>query len=380
MNRLISVLGVVLAIQLVLALFLEMTAGGIGGVASSEPLLHFEAKSIDRITIEPSGKAPMVLEHRGTAWSLPALAGFPAFTAKVDGFLNRLAGLHKRLPVATTSAAVKRFKVSSAAYEHKVVLSAGDKTVATLWLGDSPGFRQLYGRANDEDAVYNLDLATYEVAADPNQWTDKTVLNLKPDEITQVNLPEVHLVRVKEAEKGNNAEKANDKDGNNDAGKPGKWQVEGLSPREAINFGEIETLVNQLANIGFESVLGKENQPEYRQEAPALTVSITTQAGEQRSYVFSKPDSGKEAKPEKATDANKADADKGKGQEKGSEYILKASISPYYFKVADFTVKELLEAKRDKLVKKPTAAATPKEVAKETAPVASVPAASPPAP
>jgi len=326
MNRLISLLGVALGVQLVLAVLLGMIGGGVASVTSGDPLLHFDGKAVDHITIEQPNKAALVLERQGGTWSLPALSGFLAFSNKADALLNQLAGLRKRIPIASSSTALQRFKVSPAAYEHKVVLAAGEKTLATLWLGDSPGFRQVYGRANDEDSVYNLDLAVYEVNSDPNQWADKTILHLKSDEITKITLPEVPLVRAKDESQGNPQK--------------GKWQVEGLAPGEEINTGEIETLVSQLANLTPESVLGKENQPKYRQETPALTLSVTTQTGEQRSYVFSKPGAEKEGKPES-----------GKEPEKRTEYILKTSASPYYFKVADFTMKELLEAKREKLVK-----------------------------
>ncbi|CAK0763379.1 putative DUF4340 domain-containing protein [Gammaproteobacteria bacterium] len=328
MNRLIRFLGIALGVQLVLAVFLGTIGGGIASVTSGEPLLHFDSKAVDRITIEQPNKAALVLEHHGNSWSLPVLSGFAALTSKTEAFVGRLVELRKRIPIATSSVALKRFKVSPAAYEHKVTLAAGDKTLATLWLGDSPGFRQVYGRADNEDAVYNLDLAVYEVSPAPNQWADKTILNLKSDEITQITLADLALVRSQ-----------NDNQQGGKESKKGKWQVTKLAPGEELNSGEVETLVSQLANLTPESVLGKENQLAYRQEAPVLTLSVTTQAGEQRSYVFSKPDSGKEEKT-----AN------GKEPEKGTEYILKSSSSPHYFKVADFTVKELLEAKRDKLI------------------------------
>jgi hypothetical protein len=44
------------------------------------------------------------------------------------------------------------------AFERKVVLAAGDKPLATLWLGESPNFRRVYGRADGDDAIYDLDL------------------------------------------------------------------------------------------------------------------------------------------------------------------------------------------------------------------------------
>jgi hypothetical protein len=270
-----------------------------------------------------------------------------------------LNGLRKRLPVSTTASAVKRFKVSPDNYEHKVVLNAGDKILATLWLGDSPGLRQVHGRANEENEVYSLDFAVYEASTEPNQWTDKTVLNLKTDDITQISFPDLRLVRVRAKDPAHNGDKEaknQDSDPKNDqsADKPTTWQVDGLLAGEETKTKEIETLVGRLANLSFESVLGQENQAEYRQEAPILKLSVTTKAGEQRDYVFSAPE--KEVKPESGKEGK---SEKGKESAKVTEYILKTSSSPYYFKLSEFMVKDLLEAKRDKLVKKPVEVVTP---------------------
>lgn len=337
MNRLISFLGILLAMQLLLAVFFGMTNRGVSGVAGSEPLLHFEANGVEKISIEQPKKASLVINRRENRWLLPALSDFPAFTSKVDGFLGRLAGLRKQLPLSTTVEAVKRFKVSPSIYEHKVVLSSGDKVLATLWLGDSAGLRQVYARANEEDTVYNLDFATYEISSDPNQWADKMVLNLKADEITQVTLPDVNLVRIKEHKP--EEKKEAEKDGNSE-----KWQMEGLAPEEKLNHEEIETFINRIANLSFDAVLGKENQTKYHQDTPLLTLSITTRTGEPRTYVFSALE--KEVKSEKSENS-----EKGENAGKITEYILKSSNSPYYFKLAEFMVKELLETKRDKLIK-----------------------------
>ncbi|CAK0769039.1 putative DUF4340 domain-containing protein [Gammaproteobacteria bacterium] len=343
MNRIISLLGVILAVQLLLAVFFGITTTGVSGVASSEPLINFEVKAVDRITIEQPKKVPLVVERRGNAWSLPALGDFSAFTVKVDGFLERMARLRKRLPVSTTATAIRRFKVSPADYEHKVMLSTGDKLLTTLWLGNSSGFRQVHIRANEEAAIYNVDFPIHEVTTDPNQWADKTALNVKADDIIKISLPDTQLARSMDSKESN--QEGNK--GGKDIKQPGKWQVDGLSPEEQLNTEEIETLVNRLANLSFDSVLGKENQAKYRQDTPVVTLSLTTQSGEQKIYVFSQPEQEVSTEPGKE---NKSE--NGKEPAKGTEYILKISTSPYYFKLADFMVKDLIEMKRDKLIKK----------------------------
>jgi hypothetical protein len=305
MKRLINVLGVVLGLQVLFAVVLDIAGSGSGAIPSGHPLLHFDAKAVTRVSVAQPGKETLVLERKDGSWQLPALGGFPAAKLKVEDFLVKLEGLRERFPVATSAAAAKRFKVSPDAFERKVVLAAGDKSLATLWLGDSPNFRRVYGRADGDDAIYDLELPAHEASTDADGWTDKSYLDLKEDDITEVTLPGLQMQR-----------------------KDGKWQVDGLAAGEETIASEADSVVRQLAELRFVSVLGKEAKPEYKQDAPVLSISVTAKGAKPRSYVFSKPD-------------------------KGAEYVLKTSSAPYYFKVADFTVKPLLEAKREKLVKAP---------------------------
>jgi hypothetical protein len=322
MKRLINVLGVVLGLQVLLAVVLDIAGSGPGAIPSGHPLLHFDAKAVTRVSVAQPGKETLVLERKDGSWQLPALGGFPAAKLMVEDFLVKLGGLRERFPVATSAAAAKRFKVSPDAFERKVVLATGDKSLATLWLGDSPNFRRVYGRADGDDAIYDLELPAHEASADADGWTDKSYLDLKEDDITEVTLPGLQMQR-----------------------KDGKWQVDGLAAGEQTNASQAESVAHHLAELSFVSVLGKEAKPEYKQDAPALTIAVTTKGAKPRSYVFSKPD-------------------------KGTDYVLKTSNVPYYFEVADFTVKPLIEAKREKLVKAPPKPPAEAEEAPATKPAA----------
>lgn len=338
MNRRIIFLSGILIGQILLAGFLAITTSGVSGIATSAPLFNFSVKDIDRITIEQPNKTPLIIQRRANNWVIPALSDFPTLAIKVEGFFDRLQGLRKHIPIATTAEAIRRFKVSSDAYEYKISLNSGDKQIATLWLGDSPGLRQIHARVNDDTLVYNLDLAVHEINTDPNQWADKMALTIKSEEITAISLADIKLTR--------STEEIKDKDGKL---LPGKWQIDGLATGEEINPDAVDNFVNRLANLSFESVLGTENQTQYRQDAPVLTIALTMKNGE-RNYLFSMPqkepaevvkEQPENLKPEK------------KESEKPSEYILKVSTSPYYFKLAEFSVKDLLETTRAKLIKQP---------------------------
>jgi len=339
MKQRVILLSVILIGQLLLAGLLGITASDITQIASSNPLFNFAIKDVDNLQIEQPNKIPLIIMRRENKWIIPALADFPALTVKVEGFVERILGLRKRIPVATTAEAIRRFKVSPTSYEHKILLKSGERLIATLWLGDSPGFRQIHGRANDENLIYNLDFAAYEVNSDPNQWADKTALNIKAEDIIQIDLPDSKLTRLQETK--------------DQSGKvvPGKWEIAGLADGEEIKAEEVDSLGNRLANLSFDAVLGKENQPQYRQETPVLTISLTLKNSEPRIYVFSTLQ--KDADKSEMAENKKPEDAENKEPEKPKEYILKVSTSPYYFKLAEFAVKELLDTTRTKLIKPP---------------------------
>ena len=99
-----------------------------------------------------------------------------------------------------------------------------------------------------------------------------------------------------------------------------------LAENEKGDSEEIGKLLEKLAGLRIESLLGREAKPEYRQDNPVLEVSLTRDSGEPLRYRFSKP-------------------------ETGAYYVLKRSDLEPYFKVAEFAVKPLLEETREKLVR-----------------------------
>jgi hypothetical protein len=303
MNRLLAILGLVLLAQIVLAAGLSMGASSTGELAPGEPLLHFDPAAVDRIVIATPGKDPLVLAKHGKAWRLPKYFGVPAASGKVEAFAGRLAGLKPRLPVATTSDAATRFKVGADHYARKVTLHAGDRTVATLYLGKADGARRTYARARGSNAVYDVDLGAYQAGTKPTDWSDPNLLHLKEADITRVQLHGITLQRHKH-----------------------QWRVDGLGKGKVTDQDQVTNLLDQLANLSYLAVLGTKDQPAFHQGKPALKFTVDTKSGKNLSYVFSKP-------------------------AKGDDYVLKTSARDFYFKVPKYAVKDLLNASRDKLAR-----------------------------
>ena len=182
-------LGLLLLAQVVLAVVL-LAWQGRGATADPKPLLSFDEKSVDRLIIEGPENANVELQRKGSGdaaqWVVTGAGDFPADSARIQQVLSRLKGLEVIAPLATSSAAAERFKVSDDSFERRIQAVAGGKAVATLLLGNSQGLRQTSARKGGDDGVYAVDWATYEVATRNEDWIEKGLLRIPTDQVTGV--------------------------------------------------------------------------------------------------------------------------------------------------------------------------------------------------
>ena len=328
MQKTIGILAVLLVAQLVLAVGMSFTGPSLTAQRPDTPLLALGDRSVDRLTLEGADNQQIVLTRQGEDWVLPETGNFPADSAKVDHLLEELKGLKRGLPVATTAGAMQRFKVSDDAFERRVLLAQGDDTLATLYLGTSPGMRQVHARTADDEAVYVTKFGLYDAPLKPEDWENKSVLQIPSDEIEQVSLAQLTLSRSPDTGSGA-APEAGDKQ------KVGRtnWTGETLSEGETLNQANAEALVDKLAGLDIGGVLGVEAKPEYALDAPALVLSVQRKGGEPIEYRLGKRD-------------------------KEKDYVLKTSLRPEYFRLPDYTGDALITAaKREQLVAAAKAAA-----------------------
>jgi len=301
MKKLIVVLGGLLALQLVLAVTVNLTSDNYEAFKPQEKLLAFDRNAVDGLRIE-ADKHSVVLNKRDGKWVLPQSADFPANTASVDRLLDTLAGLQKGWPVATTAAAANHFKVADDNFERRLSLLSNGKPLAVLYVGTSPGYRKVHVRADGTDAVFAVAFNTWEANASADDWIDKAILTFAPDDIERVDMPGFALQR----------------DGD-------KLQVADISAAESTDAKAAGTLLDKIADLHIQSLLGTEAKPEFRQDKPELEFKVTRKNGDVLDYRLSKP-------------------------KEGAYYVLKRSDLDDYFKVAEYTVKPLKESGREKLV------------------------------
>jgi hypothetical protein len=333
MEKTIRVLAIVLVAQLLLAVGMSLTGPNLAAAHPDTPLFTLGDKPVDHLTIEGPEGARVVLVKQDKGWVLPDSGGFPADQAQVDNLISRLEGLKRGLPVATTSGALTRFKVSDDSYERRVLLAHGDDTLATLYLGNSPGMHQVHARTGKDDAVYAVDFAVYETPDKASDWENKAILQFPEDTLENIDVAGLTLHRAPAPA----VDKGADKSGGTSAGKPAaaaSWQLDVAGQGEIANPAGVQDLAGKLAQLRIGAVLGTEAKPEYGLDKPALTLSVTRTGGEKLEYRLGP--TGKEGYA-----------------------VLKSSARPEYFRIPSYTADALIKAAgRTQLVQATPAPAT----------------------
>jgi hypothetical protein len=317
----ITLLILLLALQLALAGGLFLRHDPLAAARSDTPLLPAGlVQKSDQITIEshaasPPAAAPgagavpggastrIVLQKKDATWVLPASFGVPADSAKVNALLDRLSGLKRGLPIATTESALRRFKLLDSDFERRLVLSGSGKPLGTVYFGSSPGLRKSDARTADDRAVYAVDMPTYELPTDTGAWLSPELLQVDTTHLTQLSVADGHetlqLVRQKGTEK-----------------QPESWIDPDLKGGERIDSAQAASLVQQIGSLRADAVLGTAAQPEWQQDHPVLTLHLKDDKSQDAQWTLSKPASG-------------------------DFFVLKTSAHPWYFSISSAAAGEL---------------------------------------
>lgn len=314
-SPLVIALALLLGLQLFLALGLSLRAPGMAALTAPTPLLDFAPDAITAVRIEGADGGVTLRRASEGHWVLAELADFPVAPSKVDPLLAQLADLKRPLPIATSEEARKRFKLADTGFERRLTLEGKDGPLATLLIGDSPGFRRLFARPADDPAVYELSLALSDLSARRDDWLDPGLLRLERERIARIASQDWALVKEGDA-----------------------WRLE--NSEQPVDQSVANALVTRLANLGYRGVLGIEDAPAYRQQAPKLVLDLGLTDGTARSYRISQA-------------------------ENSEDYVLKDAEKPYFFKLSAFDLDGVLDLDPAKLTVKP---ASPDTSSAETPP------------
>ena len=258
MRRSIILLALLLAVQLGLALALGLHGHSLEAFKGATPLLGVKDAAIDHLVLDGTDGTRLALEKKDGRWILSADFGVPASQQKIDDLLERLNKIVRPWPAGTGKDLEQRFKVADDKYERRLQFLQGDKAVATLLLGSSPGFRKVHARIGGEGTVYDIPLSTYEISLKPQDWVDQQMLQLDPKEIEHLKLPDCSLALV-----------------------AGKLQVEGLGADEQTAEAGIKKLLDTLSGL---RILEPVALPAELPQPPALQLSLWLKDGSQRDY------------------------------------------------------------------------------------------------
>lgn len=179
-----------LALLLVFAAIAYYTLESKGTQSGSDAnrLFHAEEKDVETIAIR-KGEALIALKREGNGWRLTEPVQAAADSTEVTSLLHTLleAGEERRIEEAPRNLADYGLEHPSL---HLSVTLKGGNTLPALLLGDlNPNGRSVYAKRPDQSAVF-LVTVIVRVRADrkPDDFRDKTLLALEPNQVTQVTL------------------------------------------------------------------------------------------------------------------------------------------------------------------------------------------------
>ena len=318
MKKLIGICALLVLVQSGLAVWSYVAdTHSIGSPSGKGAFLNINAADVNALVLEDGQGHTLHLTKEKDQWLLPDLASFPADTVRVQGLVDRIVGLQRGWPEATTPEAAKRFKVASDRFERKMTLRNNGTSLGVVYFGSSPGLRKTYVRVDGNQDILALALASHELETAADLWIDTRVLHLQPEQVVRVALPGVQLER----------------------------HTEGLLPTNLAADEEIVTarrdaLVKRLSSLAISGVLGKESKPEYGQETPVLRYSLELAGGTSIAYSFGQPPAQPEAKDAQGQMAEPP------------SYVLKVSNREPLFRVDGWQVEEIKQVNRAALVQK----------------------------
>ena len=159
-----NVLGGTLFLQLVVASALYFSHGAGSTGKAAVPLAV--TSDVSKVVIT-DGKSTATLEKSGDKWQVDKQA---ADNGKITSMLDTLGKITVHVPVASSASGRERFEVTEQKFQRHVTLFAGDKQVADLYFGTSPGFRQSHVRRASDNDVYAVAFNNYELGATTGDW------------------------------------------------------------------------------------------------------------------------------------------------------------------------------------------------------------------
>jgi hypothetical protein len=135
----------------------------------------FDPAEVTRIAVSSDEGEAVVLTRDGAGddWSLDS--GLPADGNLVRPLLAALLAQDPGFAIAESASAAERFEVTAETHERRIELTSGSGS-ATVFLGSSPSYRKIHARRDGDNAVYVIELNSYDAPVNQAGWLDKSLL------------------------------------------------------------------------------------------------------------------------------------------------------------------------------------------------------------
>lgn len=178
-------LGALLALQVLLTAGLYVHGRQLEARQSQQTaILTFDKASLDKLVLTGKDDAKVTLSKVNGEWRMPDYHDLPVDANKIDDLLVTLSELKGGWPVSTSADSQEQFEVAEKKFGTRLELMAGDKPVAQLYLGTSPGFRKTHLRAANSENIYAAEFNSMDLPLNNDQWFDRSLLKAK--ELSQI--------------------------------------------------------------------------------------------------------------------------------------------------------------------------------------------------
>ena len=263
-------LGIMLFLQISLAVILKMTETTYQPIEPTAPLLTCNFDNLTKLEVEENDdstktKSSLSIEKVGQEWSIPSYYFFPASIEKVNRIVSLLKGLKRGSPVSTNPAAAEHFSVSANNFQRSLSFFDKDKKINTLYLGSSPRFKTANVRLADSNDIYTVPLLEYELSSRPQDWLERNIAKLTPSEIIAVDMGTFKVQKVKN-----------------------KWELLNSGKNFALSEGVVLSFLDPLSHLNIISVIDPKKHIELSPEDKVLSYKVTLKDGREVTYSFFK--------------------------------------------------------------------------------------------
>ncbi|TEU17985.1 MAG: DUF4340 domain-containing protein [Anaerolineales bacterium] len=310
MKRHNQILAGILVIQIILGIVVFWPKSAATG--ASEPLFpDMEVGDIVDLAIADADDNSVQLKKVSGDWVLPDADDYPAQADKITPLLDKMVGLTTGRLVTRTDASHKRLQVAPDDFMRRIDFETADGTKHTFYLGSSPRYGTTHFRVDGQSETYlTSELSTWETKADAASWVDTAYLSVSQDDVTKMTLENTNgtFTFTKDDE--------------------GTWTMDGLAADETLDENKVTSLIQRAASVNMTSPLGKEKKATYGMDEPNAVVTLET--GDKTITL--------------RVGAKEPDANR---------YVVISSESPYYVRVSEYSVKDLVEKTRDDFLQVP---------------------------